>query len=318
MIVVSKSNKLELVLRESKEFPSTCTQNNGLHGPMVTDNIRGEILCGSCGSVLEDKVEDLGPEQRSYTQEQYNDRTRTGLGSTLTVHDKGLATVIGLDDKDASGNSLSPYMKDSFNRLRTWDSRSKSNTSARSMRSAFGILDTLKSKLDLSEAVTERAAYLYRKAISKKVTSGRSIAGIILASIYTACREANVPRTLQDVAVAGNITVKDLSRSYRVLLNVLDLKVQTYDSSDFVNRISESVGSSEKTKREALDILSRVKEKGITAGKNPLSLASAALFLSCVINNEKSTQKNIANASGMSSVTIRNVAKAMRKSLNMN
>lgn len=313
MIVNTKSNKQALAYEEPSKFTKTCTRNNGIHGPLVTDSIRGEILCGSCGLVLRDKVEDSGPEQRSFTLEQYSERSRTGLGSALSIDDKGLSTVIGPQNKDAAGNSISTYMKYTFNRLRTWDSRSKTDTTERSLRSAFVILNTVKSKLDLSDAIIERAAYLYRKALAKKITQGRTIAGIMLASLYAACRETNAPRTLQDIASAGNITVKDLSRHYRVLFNTLGLRLESYNSTDFVSRIASTVGLNEKTKREALDILFKAKEKGITDGKNPLSLASAALYLSCIINEEKATQKDLASASGISSVTIRNVAKIIRK-----
>ncbi len=317
MIVENKFNKQILIHEESSRFPKICTQNNGIHGPLITDSIRGEILCGSCGMIMIDKVEDSGPEQQSFTLEQYNERSRTGIGSALSIDDKGLSTVIGSQDKDASGNSISPYMKYAFNRLRTWDSRSKTDTTERSLRSAFVILNTLKSKLDLSDMIVERAAYLYRKALTKKITQGRTIAGIMLAALYAACRETNAPRTLQDIASAGNITVKDLSRHYRVLFNVLELRLESYNSTDFVSRIASTVGLSEKTKRGALDILLKSKQKGITDGKNPISFAAAALYLSSIINEESATQKKIATASGISSVTIRNVGKVIRKSLEM-
>src|SRR5205807_10324612 len=115
MIVRTKSSKQVLVHEESNKFPKICTQNNGIHGPLITDNIRGEIFCGSCGFVLVDKVEDLGPEQHSFSLEQYNERSRTGIGSALSIDDKGLSTVIGSQDKDAAGNSISSSMKYTFN-----------------------------------------------------------------------------------------------------------------------------------------------------------------------------------------------------------
>jgi transcription initiation factor TFIIB len=153
--------------------------------------------------------------------------------------------------------------------------------------------------------------------LTKKITQGRTIVGIILASLYVACRETNAPRTLQDIASAGNITVKDLSRHYRILFNTLELQLESFDSTDFVTRISSTVGLHEKTKRDALDILSKAKEKGITEGKNPISLAASALYLSSIINEESTTQKKIADASGISSVTIRNVGKLIKKNLGM-
>jgi transcription initiation factor TFIIB len=316
MIVNNKSKAQELVFKHGIE--NTCPENGGPHGPLVTDSIRGEILCARCGAVLVDKVEDSGPEQRSYSMEDYTNKSRTGIGSTLAIHDKGLATVIDPKNRDASGNYLSSDMRMVFHRLRTWDSRSKSQHKEKNMRSAFATLEMLQSKLELSDTIIERTAYIYRKAISKRMTAGRSIVGILTASLYAACRELGVPRTLQDVASAANLTIKELSRDYRILVKRLELHPESYDSSEFVTRISTAVGLTEKTKRQALEILQKAKEKGISDGKNPMSLAAAALFLSTVINQEGKTQGDIAKASGVSSVTIRNVAKVIRKNLEIN
>jgi transcription initiation factor TFIIB len=313
MIVNNKPNSQVLALQE--RIQDACSRNGSSHGPIVTDGSRGEILCASCGAVLADKVEDTSSEQRSFSLEEYNDKSRTGPASTLSIHDKGLSTIIGVANKDATGNSISSSMKYAFNRLRTWDSRSKSNNTERNLRSAFSILETTRSKLDISDAVIERAAYLYRKALTKNIMRGRTISAMILSALYAACRESNVPRTLQDIASAGNISIKDLSRHYRLLVNVLELQVESFNPSEFVSRIGTAVGLSEKAKRDSLDILYKSKEKGITSGKNPVSLAAAAIFISGIINEEKATQNAISKASGISNVTIRNVAKTIRKSL---
>jgi transcription initiation factor TFIIB len=53
-------------------------------------------------------------------------KSRTGAGLSLAIPDKGLTTIIGLQDKDATGNSLSTSMKNTFHRLRIWDNRGKS------------------------------------------------------------------------------------------------------------------------------------------------------------------------------------------------
>lgn len=310
-MIVKNNPKQELILEDG----SLCTHNNGIHGPVVTDSIRGEVLCASCGAVLADKVEDSGPEQRSFTMEEYTNNTRTGLASTLSIHDKGLSTVIGAANKDASGNSISSSMKYTFNRLRTWDSRSKSSPEERNLRTAFATMSATQSKLEISDAVVERAAYLYRKALTKNITQGRTISGMILAALYVACREANVPRTLQDIANAGNISFKNLSRHYRVFVNALGLQVVSYNPSDFVSKIGTAVNLSEKAKRDALEILYKAKEKGITSGKNPVSLAATAIFMSAIINKERATQNDISKAAGISSVTIRNVAKIIKKNL---
>ncbi|MDE1867585.1 MAG: hypothetical protein KGI08_07755, partial [Thaumarchaeota archaeon] len=298
-----------------KGTKDACADGRKSHGPLITDNIRGEILCASCGAVLADKVEDTGPEQKSFTPEEYNNNARTGMASTLAIHDKGLSTMIGNTGRDALGNSISSYMKYTFNRLRTWDSRSKSSSTERNLRAAFAVMTSIQSKLELSDAVIERAAYLYRKALTKNIIRGRTITGMILSALCISCRESNVPRALSDIAHAGNVTVKELSRHYRVFVKALDLQVDAFDPSEFVSKIGTAIGSSEKAKRDALDILYRAKEKGITDGKSPISLAATAMFISGILNEEKFTQDKIAKASGISSVTIRNVAKILRKNL---
>ena len=249
-------NKTRLVLQEIPKDP--CTSSGGLHGPLVTDSLRGEVLCSRCGMVVMDKVEDT-TDQRSNTIEDYNNSTRNGMASALSIHDKGLSTIIGNTDRDASGNSMSSYMKSTFNRLRLWDSRSRSNSQERNLRTAFIVLGRAKSQLDISDTIIERAAYLYRKAVTKNITRGRTITGMILSALYVSCREANVPRTLQEIANIGNISFKDLSRHYRVLVRALDLQVGSFVPSEFLSKIGTTVGLSEKGKRDALGILYNAK-----------------------------------------------------------
>ncbi|MDE1724526.1 MAG: transcription initiation factor IIB [Thaumarchaeota archaeon] len=300
------NNKQELVFENKPQI-----HDGKPHGPFVTDNIRGEILCARCGMVLADKVEELGSDKLQ--TEDYNTSTRTGLGSALSIHDKGLSTIIGNVDRDAAGNSISTSMKYTFNRLRTWDTRSKSSSSERNLRSAFVTMSAVQTKLELSDAVIERAAYLYRKALTKNIIRGRTITGMVLSALYVACRESGVPRTLQDISTAGNISFKNLSRHYRVFVKALDVHVDSLNPAELVSKIGTLVSLSEKAKRDALEIIASAKQKGLTDGKNPISLAATALFLSGTVNEEHVTQDKIAKASGVSTVTIRNITKILRK-----
>ncbi len=303
--------------QRSNKLSDLCKLDNCTIGPLITDNVAGEVLCGRCGLVLVEKVEDSGPEHLSHTPEEYAEHSRTGGATSLKIHDRGLATVIGSADRDASGKLLSSDLKYAFKRLRLWDSRNQSRGNDRPLKKAFVMLDTLQTKLAIPDVVVEKAAYIFRKALAKKMTSGRNISSLISASLYTACREANTPRTLNDIANAANIRKKDLSRTYRLLIKDLDLKVEPYNSSEFITRISNRVGISEKTRRDALNIISKAVEKEFSAGKNPLGLAATALYLSCMMNGERKTQDDIAKAAGVTAVTIRNRCASLRKDLNI-
>ena len=280
---------------------------------MLTDNVTGERFCGKCGFVISETTQDTGPEWRSFSKDGGADPTRTGAPTTLAMHDRGLATIINPMNRDASGKPLSSAMKSTIERLRTWDSRSKVNASSdKNLRQALSQLATLKDKLSLNDAVIEKASYIYRKALEKGLVRGRSISALIAAALYAACRDTETPRTLKDVADAGNIKKKDISRCYRILHKELDLKMPVVNPIQCIARIASKLGISEKTKRYAAKVLQIAQEHEESAGKDPMGLAAAALYLSCVKNNEDMTQRDIAEASNVTEVTIRNRYKGLR------
>jgi len=283
---------------------------------MLTDNATGERFCGGCGFVISERVEDSGPEWRSFSKEEHEDRSRTGTPTSLAMHDMGLATIIDHANKDVSGKPLSAYMKSTINRLRTWDSRSQVHEPVdRNFRQAFSELGRLKDKLALSDVIIEKTAYIYRKALDRGLVRGRSILGLLAASLYAACRDTETPRTITDVANGINITRKDVSRSYRLLLRELDLNMPVVDPINYMSRIASEAGLSEKVKRRALTILKDASKMEITAGKDPMGLAASALYLSCVMSGENTTQRVIAQAAGVTEVTIRNRCKGLKESL---
>jgi len=228
----------------------------------------------------------------------------------------GLSTVIGTQNKDATGKPLDSSMKKSINRLRTWDSRSQAHTSVeRNLRQALSEMDKLQDKMSLPSQVIEKAAYIYRKAIEKKLVKGRSIHGLVAACVYAACRNTETPRTLEDVASGINIRRKDVARCYRLIFRELDLKIPVADPVKGVSRIASIAGLGEKTKRKAIELLNKAKKIGMVAGKDPMGIAAAALYLSCISTGGSKTQKEISIASGVTEVTIRNRCAGLRKLL---
>jgi transcription initiation factor TFIIB len=299
--------------KNTKELCPRCAQ-----GKLVTDNESGEMFCSKCGFVISEKLQESGPEWRSFTQDEHGDRARAGAPTSLTMHDMGLATIINPQNKDATGKPLSASMKSTIERLRTWDNRSQVHEPVdRNFRQAFSELDRLKTKLALSDAVIEKTAYIYRKALDKGLVRGRSIPGLIAASLYAACRNTETPRTLTDVANGINIKRKDIARCYRLLLRELDLKMPVVNPVKCVSRISSIAELSEKTKRKAVEILDQAAKIELSAGKDPMGLAAAALYLSCVISGENKTQKDIAVAAGVTEVTIRNRYKGLKEALEL-
>ena len=297
----------------SSDYDVKCELDACKTYPSITDSERGEIVCGGCGLILVQNIEDTSYESNGFTQEDYMKNTRTGPATSLTMHDNGLSTVIG-NNKDSTGKALSSKTKYEFNRLRTWDQRSKSRKTA-SFSKAFTLLHGMKTKLGIPDNVVENAAYIYRKIVAARLTRGRTMASLVSASLYASCRENNIPRTLDDIAEAGNIERRILSRDLRTIIKKLGLNLNQYDTASFISKISNNMNLKEKTKRDAFEILKKCENKQITAGKHPVAQAAASLYLSCIMNGEKISQKKFSAESGVSDVTIRNRVVLIKKTL---
>ncbi len=304
-----------MVVNYSSDYDVMCQLDTCKTYPVITDSERGEIVCGGCGLILVQNISDTSYENNGYTLEGFMKQARTGPATSLTMYDKGLSTIIGTN-KDFSGNALSSKTKYEFKRLRTWDQRSKSRNTA-TLSKAFTLLHGMKTKLGIPDNVVENAAYIYRKTVNAKLTRGRTMASLVSASLYAACRENSIPRTLNDIADAGNVERRILSRDLRTIIRKLGLNLNQYDTASFITKISNNMNLKEKIKRDAFEILKRCEKEQITAGKHPVAQAAASLYISCIMNGEKISQKKFSVESGVSDVTIRNRSVLIKKTLKL-
>jgi len=281
---------------------------------MVTDPESAEIVCGSCGLVSPDKAMESRAEWTTFESDnRSSSRQRVGSPNSLAFHDMGLSTIISSQNKDSSGHTLNAYVNSSMQRLRTWDARSRSNISGhRNLMRAFNELDRLKDKLGLTDAIVEKAAYIYRKAEEKQMIKGRSASAIIAAAIYMACRELGAPKSLREMTETSQVKPKALTHYYRLLALELDIKVPLIEPSKYIARIANKSAISEKTKRIAVATMEEITKNELSAGKNPVGLAATVLYLSCLASNENRTQMSIAASAGVTEVTIRNRFKDLK------
>lgn len=283
---------------------------------LIEDEHTGELTCHNCGFVVSERAVDHGPEWRLFSDEKGTDRARAGSPTSIIYKDMGLSTVIGKSDRDASGRSFSSPMRSTMERLRKWDNRSPAfGSSEKNLGVALRELDKMGDKLGVSQAVKERAAHIYRKALERGLLRGRSIVGIAAASLYAAFRDTETPRTLKDVAAVENLSKKAVARDYRILLKEMDLNMPVADAARNVTRIASRVGLPERVARKAMEIVKMTEEKEISAGKAPMGLAASALYLAGVLEGDVRTQKEIAAAAGVTEVTVRNRYKGLRADL---
>jgi len=280
------------------------------------DLTRGENICISCGCVINDRIMDTGPEWRAFTAEEKNARARTGSPLTLTMADKGLATTIGWSDRDANGRSIAANNRAAIYRMRKWQIRTLVHSSQhRNLSIAMSEMDRLTSQLGIPGETKETAALIYRKALGRRLVRGRSIEGMVAAGIYLSCRIHKIPRQLDEIVTEARVNRKELGQCVRLILRNVDIRVPIPSANDLMPRISADLSLDGKTLRCAMDIINKARKHGLTAGKDPGGLAAAALYIAGIIENDRRTQREIAEASNVTEVTVRNRYKDLAQSL---
>jgi transcription initiation factor TFIIB len=283
---------------------STCPECGGR---LAADEKRGEQVCRECGLVVSEDEIDHGPEWRAYDSRERDEKSRVGAPTTKLMHDKGLSTNIGWQDKDAYGNTLSSRQREKMQRLRTWNERFRTQDhSERNLKQALGEIERMGSALGLAEEVRETASVIYRRALEEGLLPGRSIEGVATAALYAAARQMNRPRSIGAVAAVSRVDEAEFTRAYRYINRELGLAVEPADPLQFLDRVLDGLELGEETRRCARDLLQNARGTGVFNGKSPVGLAAAAVYAAGQLTGEQPTQDAVGDAAGVSSVTIRN------------
>jgi transcription initiation factor TFIIB len=198
-------------------------------------------------------------------------------------------------------------------KMKTLSGRSISPESAdRDLRRVLSELNALSEKLSVPDAVKDEAARICVKGLERGLTKGRSLARITASSLYAACREREVPTTLDDIAAVSGVRRDDIAKCYRLLVRELDMKIPVADPSEYVARVASRAKVNAEVQARALEILSRAERAGITGGRDPLGLAASALYIASALEGQKLTQQSAADAAGVQEATIRKENKRLR------
>jgi transcription initiation factor TFIIB len=140
---------------------------------------------------------------------------------------------------------------------------------------------------------------------------------VIAACIYSACRSYNIPRTLDEISNASDVERKEIGRTYRFIIRKMGIKTQPSSPKDYISRFASVLHLSPKTQNEALKILSKAENSELTSGRGPAGIAAAALYVAALLNDEKKTQREVADVAGITEVTIRNRYKELLDRLDL-
>jgi len=308
-----KNNNKKYNIEYTNKCPE-CSSSN-----LTKDYQRGEVVCSKCGLVVHEDIADHGPEWRAFDKGQRDKRARAGPPTKYTLPDKGLSTIISTINRDSYGSSIPTKQRAQFYRLRKMQKWGRlGNSSERSLSYAISELNKLCSQMNLPRNIRERASMIYRKAAKKNLVRGRGVESVVAATLYIACRIMGLPRTLSEISDISGLKRKDIGRTYRFISRELKLRINVPTPLSYVSRFCSELKLSRKVVEKSSDILKEVIERELISGRGPVGVAAAVIYISTVLCDEKRTQKQIANVSGVTEVTIRNRYKEITEILDIN
>jgi len=270
---------------------------------LVEDYRAGDMVCPECGLVVGDRTIDVGSEWRTFSKDGKNatknkDMSRVGDVRNPLLSGSDLSTIIQENPGQPSGSGFS-----SFNNRRTM-----SNTD-RVLINAFREIASMCDRINITTEIKEAANKLFKEVYESKQLRGRSNDAISAACLYIACRQKQAPRTFKEIVAISRISKKDISKAFKLIVRNMETQVRTITTSDFVDRFCGKLELPFKLRQVAKTVAKNATEMNLVAGRSPLSVVAAAIFLVSQASKHKKSQKEIGDVAGVAEVTIRGTYK---------
>ena len=284
---------------------------------LVDDSQNGEIICSGCGVVVADQIADYGPESKSSNLEEKMKLARATGQTTYSQHDLGITTEIAIGTKDFSGKTISSNVANQMHNLRKWQQRVRvSSPRERRLVNVLTRIGDICQNISLPKNVLETASIVYRNLDEKIDVKGKSVASISAATIYMACKQCNVVRSLDEICEGScspnevKAKTKLAARYYRTMVMEMGTATAPVITMDkYISKIANLTKTDVRVERLALEIAEKTKNSNLADGKAPNGIAAAYLYVASVLLGQSVLQRDVSSIAGVTEVTIRNRCK---------
>nr|AEI98626.1 hypothetical protein 111O18.13 [Coffea canephora] len=180
------------------------------------------------------------------------------------------------------------------------------------LRAYLQIIDVA-SILGLDYDISDHAFQLFRDCSSATCLRNRSVEALATAALVQAIREAQEPRTLQEISIAANLPQKEIGKYIKILGEALQLSQPINSNSISVHmpRFCTLLQLNKSAQELATHIGEVVINKCFCTRRNPISISAAAIYLACQLEDKRKTQAEICKVTGLTEVTLRKVYKEL-------
>ncbi|KAJ2066521.1 transcription initiation factor IIB [Coemansia sp. S2] len=269
---------------------------------LVEDFASGDYICGDCGLVL-DCIIDTRPEWRTFTNdERGDDPSRVGNAANPFLVGTHLDTVIV--QRDGRSYELARDLNHTQNSNRT-HGRTLAQRHDHNLVQAYKEITTLCESYDMPRSTIAITKQLYKRAEKENLLQGKNNKAIIGVCIFIARRRDNASLTFKDICALTKVNRKEIARTFKFLKSKWDMDTGTTSSNDLITRFCANLNLDQDTRRIADILAQRAKDMDNISGKNPVSIASACIYLSSHLLGCGCNPKAISDIAGVNETTIR-------------
>ncbi|KAL3117934.1 hypothetical protein niasHT_005177 [Heterodera trifolii] len=261
---------------------------------LVEDARAGDLICTRCGLVVGERLIDVGTEWRSFSNESSGkDPSRVGAPENPLLSGSDLSTSIAVSFGSDSDRALANAQ------------RKLLSSSDRQMTQAMMVIREMSEKINLTRTIQDRAAKLYKEVLESKALRGKNNEAQAAACLYIACRQEGVPRTFKEICAVSKVSKKEIGRCFKLIQKTMETNLDHITSADFMSRFCGNLSLPYPVQVAATRIAKKSVEHDLVAGRSPISIAAAAIYMASQASNDKRTAKEIGEIAGAAEVTVR-------------
>ncbi|KZF19780.1 cyclin-like protein [Xylona heveae TC161] len=304
---------MQLICRDCKEFPPN----------LIEEFSSGDMVCGSCGLVLGDRIVDTRSEWRTFSNDDQgnDDPSRVGDGANPLLNGAQLQTSISFGDGGRSSRDL--------NRAQNKATHDKAT---KGLLQAYKEIGAYCDAINISKNVSDTAKHLFKIVDDAKAFKGKSNEAVIAGCIFIACRQCKVPRTFREIYALTKVSKKEIGRIFKSLekffaaqnkermeavahsggiVNPHDSYTTTTSTNarDLCIRYCSRLALSPNCTMVSQELADKMSSVGALAGRSPLSAAAACIYMASYLMKQGKTAKEISAVAGVSDGTIRTAYK---------
>jgi len=286
---------------------------------LVEEFSSGDLVCASCGLVIGDRIVDTRSEWRTFSNDDQgnDDPSRVGDGANPLLNGSQLSTSIQYTDGRTKNLHLA-------------HNRSTADKATKGLLAAYKEIGAHCDAINLPKTVSDTAKHLFKLVDDAKAFKGKSQEAIIAGCIFIACRQTNFPRTFREIYALTKVSKKDIGRTFKALEKFFAGLDQGADASQgstsqladqpkkattstvadaLVARYCSQLGLKNQFTRVAEGLAKKTSSISDLAGRSPLSVAAACIYMASHLLGKPKSPKEISAVAGVSDGTIRTAYK---------